>query len=91
MPRWTKLIVGVILVCALSLGIVLWAVVMERQRACDRVVEGRDDNRAMWEYLIDVRNEPDNPEVVAFVEHMDSRIPRLHCVGFFGTRPEPVA
>jgi hypothetical protein len=42
---------------------------------CRAAAEARDDNRAMWLYLID--QNPDSPELPAFVVELDRRLPRL--------------
>jgi hypothetical protein len=55
----------------------------ERER-CERSVAGREDNRAMWIYLVE-----QNPgvEADAFMIELERRLPRLKCVN--GT-PTPI-
>jgi hypothetical protein len=42
---------------------------------CRAVVNARDDNRAMWLYLIE--QNPDSPELPEFVIELDRRLPPL--------------
>jgi hypothetical protein len=45
---------------------------------CLRTVAVREDNRAMWAYLIE--ENPDDPDVPAFVRELNRRLPELRCV-----------
>lgn len=61
----------------------------ERDRAeqsCERSASVREDNRAMWLYL--VNENPDNPDVPEFLAELDKRLPSLKCVDNI---PVPVA
>lgn len=51
----------------------------QRQVLCERSVQGRDDNRAMWLWLFD--QFPDEDVVRLGRVELDQRIPRLECVG----------
>lgn len=52
---------------------------------CERSVAGRDDNRAMWIYLI--KEFADSPRAPAFRAELDRRLPQLECKG---SVPTPV-
>lgn len=68
----------------------LWLWVHSAHATCERTVRGRENGRTMFEYFITVAPDPTAPEVVAFSDELDKRLPHLHCVGWFGTRAEPV-
>lgn len=46
--------------------------------ACQRSVQGRDDNRAMWLFLLN--RFPTGPQVPAFRAELNKRLPSLACV-----------
>lgn len=48
-----------------------------REETCRRGVAIRDDNRAMWLYVIELN--PDSPQRPQFVAELDRRLPRLEC------------
>lgn len=80
-----RLALGVAAVLALF-GMGAWGLAREQrqdeQQACLRGVAARDDNRAMWLFLID-RLAPDrakDPDVIAFINYLDERLPRVICV-----------
>ena len=82
-----KLRLGLAVLAVLTLfGIGSFALAHERRQteraACERSVAARDDNRAMWLFLID-RLDPkkaQEPDTVAFVNYLDRRLPRVICV-----------
>jgi hypothetical protein len=90
-PPFVKVAAGVIM-CGVA-GVTVTAVMTSNARhelqrklqheACESTVDNRDDSRAMWLFLI-AANEPDradDPDVVAFVEYLNRRLPPLECVG----------
>lgn len=80
-PRWVKWLVVVIPFALAGTGYAVHLFRMEQQEECQRQVSVRDDNRAMWLYLIEqTPGAADDPEIVAAVEYLDTRLPALHCV-----------
>ena len=78
---------GVVVVAVLALfGMGAFGLAREHRQAerdaCERSVEARDDNRAMWLFLIDrlAPEKADDPEVVSFVKYLNERLPRVICV-----------
>lgn len=51
----------------------------QQREACQRAIDARQGQRTMWEYLVDQRG-PEDPEVVAFVEELNKRLPPYICV-----------
>lgn len=45
---------------------------------CKRTVDARDDNRAMWLYLIE-NADPEDKTVPSFTAELNSRLPALYC------------
>ncbi len=89
-PTFVKVGAGVM---ALLVGTLVaagaWLAYDQHQEArllCERTVTVRDDNRAMWVWLIDAvaGSSPLAPEARV---QLDLRIPALHCVD---NRPEPI-
>lgn len=89
-PPLFLLLLGIITVVSLGLGV---ANAVTQQHATDRRladqeaanhqrclfgVEGRNDNRAVWLYLISLT--PPSPKVSAFAAFIDERLPELKCV-----------
>jgi hypothetical protein len=52
----------------------------EAKRDCERTVTVRNDNRAMWLYLVDTNTSSDQARVDAFVAELNERLPVLTCV-----------
>lgn len=84
-PRWVKAAAGLMLVGGSAVAYTAYQVgeirEEERERDCRRAVAARDDNRAVWLYL--VAREPeraDDDDVVTFVAFLDERLPPLACV-----------
>lgn len=84
-PRWVKAVAAIVLGGGGAVAFTAWQVgeirQEEQQRDCRRAVAARDDGRAVWLYL--VARDPeraDDPDVVEFVEFLDSRLPPLRCV-----------
>lgn len=75
--------VSAVLGAILAVGAVAirWRQIQDAEQAdrCERSVAARDDNRAVWLYLIE-RN-PDSPELPTFVAFLDERLPALTCDG----------
>jgi hypothetical protein len=80
--RW--LFVGAVLNLLLVgvLGYLTWHLLSEN---CERTVAAREGQRTMWLYLAE--QNPDNPDVPAFLAELDKRLPAYKCVN--GT-PTPV-
>jgi hypothetical protein len=90
-PPFVKVAAGVIM-CGVA-GVTVTAVMTSNARhelqrklqheACERTAEIRDDSRAMWLFLIDANDSAraDDPDVVAFVEYLNKRLPPFECVG----------
>lgn len=74
---------------ALVLAVVAVTVIVALTRAggCRETVAVRDDQRAMWLYLLE--QNPDNPRAASFRAELDLRLPKLECVGWLGGHPEP--
>lgn len=82
-------LIVVVVTIALSFGGV-WLWFHNAHNACERMVQGRENGRTMFEYFITIAPDPNAPEVVAFSDELDRRLPHLHCVGWFDTKPVPV-
>jgi hypothetical protein len=83
-PRFVAVAAGAgVTGLVLSLGIA-WQVdrwsEAEAKRDCQRSVNYRDDNRAMWLYLVDANTGTDQARVDAFVSELNARLPVLVCV-----------
>lgn len=80
-PRWVKALVAVMVagLVTITAATVIWVSWRHNEEAldCGRSVKARDDNRAMWLYLVD--QNPTNPNVPAFVAELNQRLPPLHC------------
>lgn len=92
-PRFPRLAQSFAVLIACCLLIVLlvalwWARWQDSQReeACQRTVAIRDDNRAMWLWLIDRIPDP-GPLVAEARVEIDVRLPPLSCVD---GRPKPL-
>lgn len=59
----------------------------ESQDACRARVEARVDGRAMFEYLVQTAEHPDDPRVLAFQVELDERLPLLQCIN---NKPTPI-
>lgn len=60
----------------------------EARHDCERAVGFRDDNRAMWVYLVDTNGGTADPDRLhAFVAELNKRLPELRCEG---GKPVPV-
>jgi cytochrome oxidase assembly protein ShyY1 len=51
-----------------------------RARQCKVVIDARDDNRAIWLYLIEQRPNND-PKAIEFKKVLDQQLPALKCDG----------
>lgn len=49
----------------------------EQRAACERSVNGREDNRAVWIHLIQMN--PSNPRGREFLDYLNKRLPSLTC------------
>ena len=68
-----------------------WLYQGSQRAACERAVDGRADNRAMWEFLIEQNpTSGDAAEALRreeFVNYLDERLPHLQCID---NKPTPV-
>ena len=88
MPRWVIVaLVVALLSLAGTVGLVVYVQRMddaETQQDCERSVSYREDNRAMWLYLLGTASKNPSDEErarrVAFVRELNERIPPLMCV-----------
>ena len=86
-PRFVKVVAAIILGGLGAVSFTAWQVHEirreEEQRDCRRAVAGRDDNRAMWLYIIGVQDPErrDDPDFIAFVRFLNEQLPPLTCVG----------
>lgn len=84
-PRWVYAIFGIAIAGLLGIGALFWALersqTNQEEQRCDRAVAGREDNRAMWLYLIErlTPDRADDPDVVAFIDELNKRLPQLYC------------
>ena len=84
-PRFVKVIAAVALVLAVVVTVAAFeisdALQNRRDDDCERSVTYRDDNRAMWLYLLSSQDvDPKDPKVVAFETELNKRLPPLTCV-----------
>lgn len=83
LPAFAKVVGLIVIACTLTVvGIALaWRNIRndEDHRVCMRSVLAREDNRAMWDYLITNIADPANPKVGKFRSELDERLPHLHC------------
>lgn len=98
-PRFVKVIaVGMAVMLVLVLG-AAWQISDirkdEEQRDCQRAIEGRADNRAMWEYVLFQEvpregnlSEQEQAEVDRFTQALNRLLPELECVN---ADPTPIA
>lgn len=76
------------IISALVVGsVAVWLWWASQDAACERTVETRSDARAMFEYLLGEADDPDDPDVIAFRDELDRRLPRLQCID---SRPTPI-
>lgn len=84
-PHFVKMVAAVVVLGLLL--VVAFSVRLSRQQhdinraACERAVATREDNRAMWLYLVDKNPDPTSDDVTEFVAYLDQRLPSLECVG----------
>lgn len=86
LPGFVKAAAGVVGAGLLSIGSVAYQIAQDRdgrrQDECERVVQSREDGRAVWLYLVGRDPERrDDPDVVEFVEFLNDRLPPLECDG----------
>lgn len=82
--RWWKALFVGSLVQALALVGVTLVVLDQRGAACERTVQVRDDNRAMWLWLVD--QFPGDELASRAAAQLDLLLPPLRCDG---TKPTP--
>lgn len=77
----------VIVFCAIGAIVVFFSIYgfikyqdAEQAAVCERTVKSRDDNRAVWEYLVKTSAEPTSQKTLDFVEFLNDRLPKLECV-----------
>ncbi len=82
-PRYVAAVVVVALVSLLITVVVAWRVDLrgaeEERRDCARSVAAREDNRAMWLYLLD-EQPADDKRARDFRVELNKRLPALTCV-----------
>lgn len=81
-PRYVKVVACIIALGIVTFSLLTWGIIQQRAHDCQGRVDGREDGRAVWLYL--VARDPeraDDPDVVEFVEFLNDRLPPLHCVG----------
>jgi hypothetical protein len=52
---------------------------VRRENLCKAQVASREDNRTMWEYLIDTNPDAPEAQLEAFTKALDNRLPVLIC------------
>lgn len=82
-------LIVVVVTIALSLGGV-WLWFHNAHVACVKTVNGRENGRTMFDFMADLAPDQNAPDVIAFRNELDLRLPHLHCVGWFDTKPVPV-
>lgn len=91
-PRYIALVIAVAVTSLLLTLLVAWRVDLlgdrEEQRDCARAVAVRDDNRAMWLYLLDEAQPADDKRARDFRAELNDRLPALKCAD---GDPVPVA
>lgn len=77
-----RMLVAVLLVAVVTVLLVAfwWRSYAAEQdrKSCERSVAVREDNRAMWEWLISKSNQS-NPLVIEGRDQLDRRLPHLRC------------
>jgi hypothetical protein len=80
-PMFVAIITLVIVVGTLVVSLGTWQIVSiknsVRDTNCERVVAVRNDNRAMWLYLLE--DAPDDQKTRDFVTELNKRLPVLEC------------
>lgn len=80
--RWqVPLAIGAVVLALLISGMAWYLWYQNEIQSCRDAVAERQDDRSMWEYLVETRADPDNPETAAFIAHLNDRLPRLRCNG----------
>ena len=78
---FVALAIGSVILVFTTLAIAWFLWYQTAAAECRRAAEGRADNRAMWEFLIDERANPDDPFTDRFVQELDLRLPARVCKG----------
>ncbi len=83
-PRYVAAVLAVAVTSLLVALLVAWRVDLlgdeEERRDCARSVAARDDNRAMWLYLLDEQPAAD-ARARDFRRELNRRLPALRCAG----------
>jgi hypothetical protein len=87
-PGYVKATLAVALVGVGTVGYTAYLVNQKAHDACEFVVDARDDNRAVWLFLLHrASTDQAAPETIEFKDYLDHRLPPLECVG---NTPTPI-